>query len=258
MPSSPLSTSIRAALGRLLVLATSRDREVRWLVVLSAVLLASGVAHGLVWLLDGVPSLAGPVSWRKPIVFGLSAGVTTASVAWLVSLLDASASRARWARLYGVTMVLEIFLIDLQRWRGVGSHYNVATPLDGAIFSAMGVLICVSVASLGVLGWRAARSAAVPVDTRAAAGAGVALLLVGSLVGAAMASHGSAIGATGGGWMKLPHFVALHAIQTLPALAWWLERRGAPVDARARLVRWTAAAHTLLLAVSLAWAALAR
>jgi hypothetical protein len=122
----------------------------------------------------------------------------------------------------------------------------------------MGLLICASVASLGVLGWRASRSAAAPLDTRAAAGAGVGLLLAGSLVGAVMASHGSAVGATGGGPMKLPHFVALHAIQTLPALAWWLERQGVAVDARARVVRWAAAAHTLLLAASLAWAASAR
>ena len=41
-------------------------------------------------------------------------------------------------------MAIEIMLIDLQAWRGVGSHFNTTTVVDGAIFSLMGVVIMVS------------------------------------------------------------------------------------------------------------------
>jgi hypothetical protein len=235
--------------------AMRRDRVARGLVGLGALLLASGVAHAGVWLIDGASSLAGPVSWRKPIVFGLSSGITTLSVAWLAAHLAPSTWRARWAGVYAATMALEILLIDMQRWRGVGSHFNVATPLDGLIFSLMGVLICVSVTAVGALGWRFSRSASVAEDLRAAGGAGVALLLLGSAIGGWMAAHGSTIGATGGGLWKLPHGLALHAIQTLPALAWWLQRRGVGVGGRRRLILIAAAGHAALVAIGLALAA---
>lgn len=222
------------------------DREARLLLALAAVLLLSGGFHALVWALDGAPSLAGPVSWRKPIVFGLSSGVTTASVAWLVARLPRDLWRARWTKLYAVTMALEIALIDLQQWRGVPSHFNDATPLDGVIFSLMGMLICASVASVGVLGRRFASSASIPADTRVAGGAGVLLLLASSVVGAAMASRGNAAVLTGGGAMKLPHAIGLHALQTLPLLAWWLERQGVAPRRRLLLVQGATAAHALL------------
>ncbi|RYE89910.1 MAG: hypothetical protein EOO75_11010, partial [Myxococcales bacterium] len=160
----PRSSLVTAALGRLVVLVTSRDREVRLLVGLALALVASGLVHVGVWAVDGGTSMAGPVSWRKPIVFGLSSGVTTLSVAWLVSLLRASPGRARWARLYAATMALEIALIDVQRWRGVGSHFNVATPLDGAVFAAMGVLIVTAMVATTALGVGVVRARSVAVD----------------------------------------------------------------------------------------------
>lgn len=233
----------------------ARDREERLLLGLGAALLATGVFHALLWAAQGAPPLGGPVSWRKPIVFGLSSGVTTLSVAWLARALGEAPWRGWWVRLYAATMALEIGLIDLQRWRGVGSHFNAATPLDGAIFSLMGVLICASVTAVGVLGYRLARATRLPADTRWAGGAGVALLLAGSAVGAYMAAHGSATGATGGGAMKLPHAVALHGIQALPLFAWWLGRQGVPPAVRLRLVQGAAAGHALLFAGGLLYAA---
>lgn len=241
------------ALLRLREVFSRPDRDLRLLSWLGALLLLSGVAHAGAWLLDGAPSLLGPVSFRKPIAFGLSSGLTTLSVAWVAGLSPATRGRARWSALYAATMALEIGLIDLQFWRGVGSHYNTATPLDGAIFTAMGLLICASVAASAALGLGAARSGA-PGDDRAAASAGSALLLASSLVGAFMAASGAASGATSGGALKLPHAVALHGLQILPALGWWLARRGVPEARRALGVKATAAAIALLFAVTLLWA----
>ena len=58
----------------------------RFLYLVGAILVASGLFHiGVVIATDG--SLDGPVSWRKPIVFGLSAGVTHFSLAWVMGFL---------------------------------------------------------------------------------------------------------------------------------------------------------------------------
>ena len=41
----------------------------------AALLMVSGLFHGLVYLVDG-GGWDGPLSWRKPTVFGLSFGIT--------------------------------------------------------------------------------------------------------------------------------------------------------------------------------------
>ena len=250
----PRPSLLQAATTRMGELLSSRDREVRWLVGLALVLAASGLVHAGVWSAVGWPSLEGPVSWRKPIVFGLSSGVTTLAVAWLVSLLGPTPGRRWLTWTYLLTMASEIALIDVQCWRGVASHYNQATVSGVVIFALMGVLIVTSVTAVGLLGARVARSREVALDTRLAAGGGVAMLLVGSVVGAVMASVGSAHHATGGGVLKVPHAVALHAIQVLPVLAWWLAQRGVSTGARARLVIGAIGAHALLFVAAVAGA----
>jgi hypothetical protein len=54
-------------------------------------LLASGLVHTVVFLLDG-GGWDGPLSWRKPILFGFSFGVTVLSLGWVLSFLP----RRRW------------------------------------------------------------------------------------------------------------------------------------------------------------------
>jgi hypothetical protein len=49
-------------------------------------LLASGLFHTLVFLVDG-GGWDGPLSWRKPILFGFSFGITVLSLGWVLSFL---------------------------------------------------------------------------------------------------------------------------------------------------------------------------
>lgn len=255
----PLTDLPSAALHRLRTLFGSTDPVVRMLTRVGLFLAASGAFHVGVWVVAGAPSLEGPVSWRKPIVFGLSSAVATFSVAWLVSLLAPTRGRARAAWAYAITMSLEIALIDLQRWRGVASHFNDATALDAGIYNTMAVLILTSVSAVGVLGWRLFRSVEVAQDTRFAGGLGVAFLLAGSLMGLAISVHGSIVMLSGVGTpsmvgaapMKFPHAVALHALQVLPMIAWLLSRTSLPVGERARLVARSAVGYGLLFVAAL-------
>jgi len=43
-----------------------------------------------------------------------------------------------------INMLLEIVLISFQAARGVRSHFNETTPLDGTIFGVMGLAITVN------------------------------------------------------------------------------------------------------------------
>ena len=78
----PLTALPSFALHRLRSLFGSTDPVVRMLTLAGLFLAATGAFHIGVWLVAGAPSLEGPVSWRKPIVFGLSGAVATFSVAW--------------------------------------------------------------------------------------------------------------------------------------------------------------------------------
>ncbi len=184
--------------------------------------LASGLFHVAVWLVAGTPSLEGPVSWRKPITFGFSTGVLCLSLAWVLSLLPATARRARQATAVAALLVAEVALIDMQQWRGVASHFNNATPFDGAVFTTMGVLI-VSVSLIIALWTRDVFRERL--DTTPgyafAARAGMLMLNVGNLIGLFMS-------VTQETSIKPVHGAALHVIQALPVAIWLWTRLGYP------------------------------
>lgn len=214
---------------------------------LAAVMFASTAAHGLVWLFDG-GAWEGPVSWRKPIVFGISFATTFLAIGWLQGVLPHSRPLGRWTTiLVGGGGVVETVLISGQRWRGVASHFNTSTPLDAAIFSVMGVTIAMLLVGLVTLTvWSAMRlRGSTPVLIAALVGLG--LMLVGSAIGQGLINRGFAvveetgdvpfavtIGLAGSG--KLAHAVALHGLQVLAVLALLLARSGLAPPARTRVM----------------------
>jgi hypothetical protein len=127
--------------------------------------------------------------------------------------------------------VPETLLIDLQRWRGVPSHFNHDTAFDVAVFGWMGILV--AIVSLGIMVvtvWTFV-SLRGPGSTKLAIRAGMVFLTIGQLLGFAIVTNGlgvddlsraSIFGAAGE--MKVPHGVALHALQVLGVLALILER----------------------------------
>jgi hypothetical protein len=243
-----------------------QDPRARPLAILGAVMVASGLAHLPVWAVLGGP-WEGPVTWRKPILFGISGGLTAVSLGWVWSMLPRRRGDVMLAWATAWALFVEVLLIDVQRWRGVGSHFNRDTPLDSFLFDAMGALIVAVTLVIADLALRLlVRRPPVPADMLLAARSGMLLLLVSCLLGIWVGALGETrmeagldpvrLGAAG--VPKFPHGVVIHAVQWLPALAWAMRQAGIAAAARLRLVAAAAVGSTLLLVYALVQTALGR
>jgi hypothetical protein len=225
-----------------------------------------GLAHLAAWLLVG-GAWAGPVSFRKPTTFGISFGLTTMTMAWVAGYLRIS-DRTGWLLLVPLAAAdtCEVAWVSLQRWRGVASHFNNDTALDGLLFLLMGgvaiavaAMVILAVTVLAFTAMRALPSMALAIR------AGLLILLVAQGVGGWMIQHGvgpAEAGVTQGlttfgaaGVMKVPHAVAIHAIQVLPALAWLLAFAALDERRRLGLVRVATVGYVALVVVSVLQAA---
>jgi hypothetical protein len=210
-------------------------------------LVVVGLAHLLAWLVVG-GAWAGPISFRKPTTFGISFGLTTITLAWVAGQLRIS-DRTGWLLLgpLAVADSLEVAWVSGQRWRGVASHFAQGS-LDSLLFQLMGggaiAVTATVILAMTVLAFTAMRAAP---SMALAIRAGLVILLVAQAVGGWMIQHGlgqADAGVTTGlttlgaaGVMKVPHAVAIHAIQVLPVLAWLLSFAALPESRRAGLLR---------------------
>jgi hypothetical protein len=238
-PAAPgLGARLAAALRRLHTFSPALSRA-GWLHLALA-----GLALGLLPL-DHRLVTGAPV-WLKPLKFALSGLAYTWTLAWLLASLPAAAQwsgrRLGWG--VALSMVVEIAVIFTQAGRGVASHYNVGSPLNGLLFMTMGIFIMLNTV-LTVwavyLAWRhrPAGSAGYAWGVRL----GLLVFLVGSALGGFMIhANQHTVGAPDGGpglpglgWstvagdLRLAHFLGMHALQALPLLGWalgrWVPRR---------------------------------
>ena len=214
----------------------------------AALMFISALFHTGVFLLDDVP-WEGPISWRKPIVFGLSLSSTLFLMAWVLNFMPTRHRLHSWLmRILAISMSVEYGLIVMQVWRGEASHFNYTTPFNNAVFGMMGTMIlifamiCIIITGLSFLRMNAPSSMVWAIRI------GLLILVVSQFLGYAIVQNGTAqafsesgellrdvtgtasiFGAAGN--MKVPHAVTLHALQVLPILAWllffskWTERR---------------------------------
>lgn len=179
----------------------------------------------------------------------LSFGLTTITVAWIMTRLDVG-RRAAWLLLAPVTLAasVEVSWVTVQRARGVPSHFNTATFVDELAFvAAGGVAIGVMAVALLVIFALCWFRPASPPALTSAIRAGLAILLLSQALGGIMIQRGIASLDSGGaashaiapaGDLKISHALAMHAIQVLPALALWLatlDRTGTAARAAVRL-----------------------
>ena len=216
----------------------------------AALLVLSGLFHLGVYAVDGGP-WQGPVSWRKPVVFGLSFGITLATNTWFATFLRPGRVLG-WllVGLYSLASLTEVFLISMQRWRGVPSHFNDSTTFDATVFSWMGMMVTVIAALTVVVAvWSWVRIDAPP-SLALAIRLGLLLVLVSNGVGMQMiAEGGNTFGAAGA--LKVPHAVTLHAVQVLPALALVLLAGRSTEMRRVRVVELGAAGYVVLIGATM-------
>ncbi|OYR42207.1 hypothetical protein DJ82_03100 [Halorubrum sp. Ib24] len=199
--------------------------------VLSAVAAINAVLFGAfaVGIVFDPTVVNGEPAWLKPTKFAGSIALVCATLGWLGVHLPVDPDfRRRVSRVVGVGLLIEIALIGGQAARGVGSHFNQATVLDGVVGGVMGVTIVVVTVAVAALAVRA-RNNEFDVHPAFAAGIllGIGWFVVGAFEGAAMiAIQSRVVEATEPtvpivGWqlvgdLRLAHFVGLHALQLLP------------------------------------------
>lgn len=246
-----------------------------------ALLVASSIG-----LLVDPRQITGAPAWMKPAKFAASIAIYTLTLAWVFTYLPEWVKTRRvvsWVTT--VVLILEIVIIDLQAWRGTTSHFNIGTPLDGVLFSIMGLAIVTqTLASMAVaaalwrhtfpdraLGW-ALRLGMLITITGASTGGLMTTPTQAQLeraeAGERMTIAGAhTVGAPDGGpglpvtgWsrqhgdIRIAHFVGLHALQILP-LAMVLVTRRRWSDARRVRVVITLAMSYMALFGLLLWQA---
>ena len=229
--------------------------------LVGAALIVVGLGHLVAWLVVG-GAWAGPITFRKPTTFGISFGLTTITLAWVAGHLRIS-DRTGWLLLVPLALAdaSEVVWVSVQRWRGVASHFNNDTTLDSLLFLLMGGgAIAVAAAVILVMTVLAFTAMRASPSMALAIRAGLLILLVAQVVGGWMIQHGlgpAEEGVTEGlttfgaaGVMKVPHAVAIHGIQVLPALAWLLSFAALPEPRRLRLVRIAVVGYAALVVVS--------
>lgn len=181
-------------------------------------LITSALFHTVVLIVTDGP-LKGDVSFRKAISFGEAFGLTAISLAWFLTFLPKK--RVIWwilSSVYTVATFVEVFLVTMQVWRGVPSHFNFSTPFDAAVFRLMGISI--SLHAPLILGVFAGSVFFLKASTsfKWAITSGMLLLLASLIFGVVMIINNSNT-INQFGQMKFPHALALHASQVLPLLA---------------------------------------
>jgi hypothetical protein len=220
--------------------------------VIGAALFAAGLFHLCVFAVAGGP-WEGPVSWRKPVTFGLSFGLTLVTIAWVASFVRLGArARAGLLGVFAAACVLEFSLVTVQAWRHVPSHFNNETALDTVISRVLafgGAVLVVVIVTLTVAAFRTAPG--VTPSMRLAVRVGFAALDVALAVGGLMIANGMLLVAGGDQQaaytvavsLKPAHAVTMHAILVLPGLAWLLTFTRWPESRRVRAVALVSAGY---------------
>jgi hypothetical protein len=227
-------------------------------------------------------TIGGVPAWLKPAKFAVSTAIYSLTLAWIFRFVSNRPKLTRVVgRTTGIVFIVEVGLIAVQAIRGVGSHFNIATPIDAAIFSTMGVLILIVWAASVALTVALFRQRFDDATLGWAVRLGLLISVMGAATGGLMTrptaeqlarvretrempvAGAHTVGAIDGGpglpgtgWslehgdLRVPHFLGLHAVQVLPIFAIALGRVRAG-RSRRRGVVVAAVSYLTLLAVLL-------
>jgi hypothetical protein len=212
--------------------------------------------------------------WLKPVKFQVALAVYLLSLAFFARWLPAGMTATRAYRAYAGFVVFacmaELAWVGGAAMFGIGSHFNVGSPVMAGLYSLMGVLaVSLTSASLvyGLAIWRKAERDPDPaLSLSIALGLVLTFVLTVPIAGtmASMPGHFVGVPVTGAtvpimGWsrevgdLRLPHFFATHAMHFLP-LAGLVAARILDAQNARRAVWASAAVFTLFVLAAFAGA----
>lgn len=239
------------------------SQQLWWLTAASLAMMALGA----IWAGFETRVYQDTLVWVKPFKFALSFVVFFATLAWAAAGLSAQIAQGRalrWMVAYlAASFWFEMIYIAMQAAQGQASHFNDTSLFHGVMYSVMGFGATLLMVGTAQLGWALVRdhASAYSADLRFGIAVGFILSAVLTLITAfTLGSNGGHfIGVQPAGGASLPffgwsaevgdlrpaHFLALHAMQVIPLLAW--ARQG---KARARV--WIGATAVVYSVVTLA------
>ncbi|WP_267423050.1 MULTISPECIES: hypothetical protein [unclassified Curtobacterium] len=204
-------------------------------------LLASMVAIAL----DG-QEIGGEPAWVKPTKFAIAITLYLLTLRWMLGAVHGHRRTLTvLASVIVLALAVEIVWIDVQVVQGTTSHFNTGAPFDAAAYASGGVSVSAVFIATIVIAVLALRTRGLDLGVAAGIRWGLGLCVVGMVEAVSMLGNGftstttgaHTVGAPDGGaglpftdWslhhgdLRIAHFVGLHMIQALPALAWVLLR----------------------------------
>lgn len=200
-------------------------------------------------------------AWAKTFKFSVSFMFYTPTLLWMLSLVPTRRRLAYWVgTVIGGTLLAELVIVVIQAVRGEAMHFNVSTPFNDALWTAMsgGIMVfylffLVAVIVLWqqfmenpVLKWAVRLGLVLTVigfgegflmtgpnaAQAEALASGQTLDLIGAhTVGSASVTPDSGPGLPLLGWstqhgdLRIGHFIGIHALQAIPLLGYFLTRR---------------------------------
>lgn len=212
----------------------------RALAVFGLLNIAAGVLMLVLMQFDTVQVL-GINRWIKPFKFFVSVGIWSWSMAWYLFYLNKQRAVAIYTWVFVILMTMEQSMITGQAARGVPSHFNIATSLDGMIFSAMGiVIVTVTLWTLymNILFFRQ-KEFNISISYVWGIRLGLIIFIISCFEGGYMAGRlAHSVGGTDGdpglpllnwstqyGDLRVAHFLGLHALQFLPLFGFWISQK---------------------------------
>jgi hypothetical protein len=179
-------------------------------------------------------------AWIKPMKFYISIWIFCWTIGWLLHELSNKKAVRRYNIMVVIVMTIEMLIINGQAAIGQTSHFNNTTPLNGMLFSIMGIAITTLGVWTGVIAWRFFKQKQFDAPMAYVWGIrlGIVLFVFFSFEGGLMASRLShTVGATDGsnglpvvnwsrqyGDLRIAHFFGMHALQILPLLGYYVFR----------------------------------
>lgn len=184
--------------------------------------------------------LLGVNRWVKPMKFYLSVGIMVFTMNWLLYYLNNKNKVTLFSWLIVITMFFENGCIIMQAIRGTISHFNITSPLNGMVFSIMGLLILIFTITFVFIAGSFFQQKQFNISPAYLWGIRLGLILFiifssegGIMVGLFKHTVGGADGSEGlpvlnwskqYGDLRIAHFIGIHALQILPLTGYYIAK----------------------------------